>query len=170
MAGGTDNLIPFTKGGPNPHRQPGRGRPTPLNDPEWVDRFAYAVCEGLTTKQLMETFEVSDRTVRTYKNDPRVKNAATKHVNDRIMRITAKTDAKLDAILGGDDFKELPLEEQIALLLKVRKEYLGGAMRMTVEGGKIEAGQINDAMDELEDNPEFAAELRELLERGTSKG
>lgn len=161
------NLIPF-KPGEDSRRQPGRGRPTILSDPDVVDLFAKGVTDGLTTKELADTFAISERIVRSYKNDPRVKAAALKFINERIVRITSRTDAKLDSILLSPKFNDLPLEDQVALLLKVRKEYLGGILRMQAEGGKVDAETINEAMEELEENPQFATELRELMERNAS--
>jgi hypothetical protein len=57
----------------------------------------------------------------------------------------------------------------VTLLLKIRKEYLGGVLRLQAEGGKPDAETINEAMNQLEDDPEFATELRELLERQPQK-
>jgi hypothetical protein len=161
------DLVPF-KPGPD-SRRGRRGQPSPLNDPEIVDLFAKGVTDGLTTAELAENFAVTDRTIRNWKNDPRVKAAAYKFINERIIRITARTDAKLDALVASADFKELPIEEQVTLLLKIRKEYLGGVLRLQAEGGKPDAETINEAMNQLEDDPEFATELRELLERQPHK-
>lgn len=164
MAAGSDNLIPFQKGH-DPRRQPGRGRPSKLNDPEFVEAFAQAVAEGIKNDDLSEMFDVSVRTVKNYKRDQRVKVASIKHVEDRILRITRRTDSKIDALVETADFKALPIEDQIGLLLKIRKEYLGGAFRLQAEGGKVEAETINDTLNALEDDPEFAREVAELAER-----
>lgn len=164
MAGGSDNLIPFKKGH-DPRRQPSPGRPSKLVDPEFVDLFAKALAEGLTTAELSEMFDISERTVHNYKRDQRVKVAALKHVEDRVLRITRRTDSKLDSLLDSADFQALAIEDQIALLLKVRKEYLGGAFRLQAEGGKVEAETINETLNALEDDPEFAREVAELAER-----
>jgi hypothetical protein len=43
----------------------------------------------------LASFEISERTVRHWKNDARVKAAAYKFINDRIVRITARTDSRL---------------------------------------------------------------------------
>jgi transposase len=169
VAGRVENLTPHQFKPGEDARRGRRGQPSPLNDPEIVDLFAKGVTDGLTTEQLANEFAVTDRTIRNWKNDPRVKAAAYKYINERIVRITAKTDAKLDALLRSERFNDLPLEEQVALLLKVRKEYLGGVLRLQAEGGKPDAETINEAMNELEDNPEFATELRELLERQPEK-
>lgn len=162
------NLKPFT-GANDPRRKPGRGRPSPLNDPEWLDLFAHAHAEGLTNAQLADHFKVSERSVRTYKKDPRVKNATLKHVEDRIIRITRRTDAQLDQLISSDEFKALPIEDRVTLLLKVRKETLGGVLRSQAESGKADAGTINEAMEELESNPELATAFRDLAEQLSPK-
>lgn len=161
---GTDNLIPFS-GVDDPRRQNGRGRPSYLNDPEWVDLFAEALANGLTKAQLAEEFDISESSVKRYKRDARVKSAALKHIEDRIHRITRHTDSKLDYLLRSDEFNELPIEEKITLLLKVRKETLGGVLRLQAESGKVDAGSITDAMDAAEADPEFAKDLAQMAER-----
>src|SRR4051812_16388076 len=129
------NLIPFT-GNDDPRRAPGRGRPTKLNDPDYIDQFAHAIAEGLTNAELAETFAISTRTARLHKKDPRVKQAALKFTEDRILRITRKTDSKIDALVDTDDFQALPIEDRVALLLKIRKEFLGGVIRLQAESGR----------------------------------
>ena len=52
-------------------------------------------------------------------------------------------------------------------LLDVRKEYLGGTLRQQTEG-RADAATINDTMNALESDPEFATELGELLDRPRS--
>lgn len=164
------NLIPF-KQGHDERRYTGPGRPSKLDDPDFVELFAKSLVSGATGEELAEAFEIHQRTVRHWKKDPRVKAASYKLINERIVRITSRTDARLDAALNSAEFKELPIDDQVSLLLKVRKEYLGGILRLQAEGGKIDAGTINEAMDELEDNPEFAEELRALMARsGKSNG
>lgn len=164
------NLIPFKKGDSGPSGNRGRGRPTKLNDPDYIEQFAHAIAEGLTNAELAETFSIGDRTVRDHKKDPRVKAAALKYVEDRILRITRKTDSKLDALVDSEDFKQLPIDDRIALLLKIRKEFLGGVIRLQAESGRATAETINDTLEELESNPELAREFAEMAARlDTSK-
>lgn len=161
------NLKPFT-GGPDPRHQPGRGRPSPLNDPEWVELFARALAEGLTNDQISDEFDISTTSVKKYKRDPRVKAAALKSVEDRILRVTRRTDTKIDLLVSGPKFDALDVQDQIMLLLKVRKEYLGGVLRLQAESGKVDSGTVNEAMDAMESDPAWAAEMRKLLERSPS--
>lgn len=150
------NLRPFEPGY-DYRRRPGRGRPSLLDDPEMVDLFARAVAEGLTNKQLSETFHIGERTARDHKKDPRVKAAAFKYAQDRVLLITRKTDAEIERRL------EKTADMDVIELLKVRKEFLGGAFRAQTEGGKADDRTITDAMDSLEGDPELAAKLLDLL-------
>lgn len=145
------------------------GRPTPLNDPEFVDKYALALAEGLTNDQLAETFNIGLTSVKTYKRDARVKSALGKYIEDRILRISRKVDATVEAhleMIRSD--ATLTTKDKVELLLKIRREFLGGAFRMQAEGGKLDAQQVNAAMDQLESDPSFAAELRDLFERSST--
>lgn len=157
-------LIPFEKGH-DPRRATGRGRPSILNDPEQLDLVAKAMADGMTTKLLAETFNVTPRTIHGWKKDPRIKASALKYVEDRILAVTRKTDATLDALVRSEAFGALTVEKQFDLLLKLRKEMLGGVLRMQAESGKVDAGDINSTMQALEDDPTFAQELQDFLER-----
>lgn len=142
-----------------PFRRTGehRGREAFLDDPEMVDLFARALSDGWTTAQLASSFNVSDRSVRTYKKDPRVKAASLKYTQDRILTITRKTDAEIERRLQSAG------EIELVDLIRLRKEFLGGVFRTGAEGGKTDDRTITEAMDELEGNPDLAAELLKLL-------
>lgn len=167
-----ENIIPFKfKPGDKTGNQNliHRGRPTKLSDPAFIDVFARAIAEGLTNAEMSDQFDISETTVKNYKRDQRVKVAALKYVEDRILRITRRTDAKIDSIVESPAFTELAIEDRVTLLLKIRKEYLGGAFRLQAEGGKVEAETINEALNALEDDPEFAAEVAALSDRLSKK-
>lgn len=162
MASNIVNLKPFT-GASDPRRGPG-GRSSPvLDDPERFELFVEALCSGATAVELAKIFDVHENTIRNYKRDPRVRAASLKHIEDRVLRITRKTDSIIEQRLQDAD------ELDTDTLLKIRKEFLGGAFRMQTQGGKTDAKTINDAMDEIEENPEFAKELQELLARQPAK-
>jgi hypothetical protein len=158
MAANPGNLIPFTEA-----RKKGRGAPSPiLDNPEKLELFARAVADGQSIKDLAALFNVTERSVSTYKKDARVKAIAFKLIEDRVFRVTRKVDAEIERRL--QDAEELDTD----ILLKIRKEFLGGALRLQTEGGKADANTINETMDVMEDNPEFAVELDRLL-AGTSE-
>ena len=75
------------------------------------------------------------------------------------MRIIGKTDHIIEGRLQN------AAEMDTELLLKIRKEFLGGAFRALHEGGKADEGTVYEAMDEVQADPELLAGLRELLER-----
>lgn len=156
------NLVPSF---PSIERPRGKGtRSSPiLDDPDKIVLFAQSVADGQSIKQLAELFHISERTVSTYKRDPRVKAIALKLTEDRVFRITRKVDSEIETRLADAD------EMDTDTLLKVRKEFLGGVLRLQTTGGKADAKTINEAMDEIENNPEFAAELESLLERHSAK-
>lgn len=135
----------------------GRGRPKFLDDSDNVELFAVAVADGWTNKQLANHFHVGLRSCSTYRKDPRVKAAAFKYMQERTLLITRKTDSEIERRL--EDAKEMDVIE----LLKIRKEFLGGAFRTQAEGGKADDRTVTEAMDELEGNPDLAAKLLDLL-------
>lgn len=154
------NLVPFTD--PRP-RGKGTCLSPILDDPDMLALFAQSVADGQSIKQLAELFHISERTVSTYKRDPRVKAVALKLIEDRVLRVTRKVDSEIEKRLADAD------EMDTVTLLKVRKEFLGGALRLQTTGGKADSKTINEAMDEIESNPEFASELDALLARHNDK-
>lgn len=150
------NLIPFT-GGFDARRARGKGRPAFLDSQEKIDLFAEAVGSGMLVKEIMETFSISKSTVAASKKDPRVKVAALKYIEERVIRISRKVDSTIEARLL--DPEELDTET----LLRIRKEYLGGAFRAQTTGDSKDDRTINEAMDELEKNPGMAEALDAIL-------
>lgn len=128
-----------------------------MDDPEMIDLFARAVADGWTNDALSKYFNIGERTARDHKKDPRVKAAAYKYVQERVLLITRKTDREIEARLASAH--ELDTET----LLKIRKEFLGGAFRSQAEGGKADDRTVNEAMDQLEGDPDLAAKLLDLL-------
>ena len=154
-------MKPFT-GGPDPRR--GAAQSPVLDDEAKFDLFVISLCDGATNGELAEVFGVSTRSITNYKRDPRVRAASLKLIEDRVLRIARRTDSIIEQRL--QDAEQLDTDT----LLKIRKEFLGGAFRLQTQGGKTDAKTINDAMDEIEENPEFAKELQELLARQPAKG
>lgn len=146
----TQTAIPHIKG------KAGGGRAHFLDNEEVVELFARAVADGWSTKRLCEAFNISDRTVRTHKKDPRVRHAALKYTQERVVLITSRTDREIERRLENAD------EIDTIDLIRLRKEFLGGAFRTGVEG-KADDRTVNAAMDELESDPELAAKLLDVL-------
>lgn len=141
------------------HRKEGGGRPHGLSDPERVKLAAAMYVEGLTRAEMAEQLGVSEWTITQWRKDPRIRAQVTKLVEDRVMRIVGRTDHIIEARLQHAD------EMDTDLLLRIRKEFLGGAFRALHEGGKADDETVYEAMNEVEADPELLSGLRELLER-----
>jgi predicted transcriptional regulator len=141
-------------------KQPYRGgRPSGLNDPERVKLAAAMFVEGSTRADMAAELGVSEWTITQWRKDPRVRAQVTKLVEDRVMRIVGKTDHIIEGRL--QDAEKMETE----LLLRIRKEFLGGAFRALHEGGKVDENTVYEAMGEVEADPELLDGLRELISR-----
>lgn len=142
-------------------RRPGMegGRPHGLNDPERVKLAAAMFVEGMTREKMSAELGVSPWTITQWRKDPRIRAQVTKLVEDRVMRIVGRT----DHIIAGrlQDAENMDTD----LILRIRKEFLGGAFRALHEGGKADDETVYEAMNEVEADPELLAGLRELLAR-----
>lgn len=141
------------------HRRMGGGRPHGLQDPERVKLAAAMFVEGMTRAQMSEELGVSEWTITQWRKDPRIRAQVTKLVEDRVMRIVGRTDHIIEGRLQNAE------DMDTELLLKIRKEFLGGAFRALHEGGKVDTDTIYQAQDAVQADPELLAGLRELLER-----
>jgi hypothetical protein len=143
-----------------PHIKKGKdggGRGSLLDDPELIELFARGVADGWPTSKFVEMFHVSDRTVRNYKKDPRVRHAALKFQQERVLLITSRTDREIERRLL--DSHEIDTVD----LIRLRKEFLGGLMRIQAESGSADDRTVTDAMDMLEGDPDMAAKLLDVL-------
>jgi predicted transcriptional regulator len=138
-----------------------QGRPHGLNDPERVKLAAAMFVEGSTRADMAAELGVSEWTITQWRKDPRVRAQVTRLVEDRVQRIVGKTDHIIEGRLQNAE------EMETELLLRIRKEFLGGAFRALHEGGQVDADTVHEAMDEVEADPELLAGLRELLNRRT---
>ena len=141
------------------HKKAGGGRPHGLNDPERVKLAASMFMEGATREDMAAELGVSTWTITQWRKDPRVRAQVTKLVEDRVMRIVGRTDHIIEARLQNAS------DMDTDLLLRIRKEFLGGAFRALHEGGKADDATVYEAMNEVEADPELLAGLRALLER-----
>lgn len=141
------------------HKKAGGGRPHGLNDPERVKLAAAMFVEGMTREQMAAELGVTAWTITQWRKDPRIRAQVTKLVEDRVLRIVGRTDHIIAGRLQHAESMDTDL------LLRVRKEYLGGAFRALHEGGKADDETVYEAMNEVEADPELLAGLRELLAR-----
>jgi predicted transcriptional regulator len=147
---------PLTANDPRAYRG---GRPHGLNDPERVKLAAAMFVEGASRADMSEELGVSQWTITQWRKDPRVRAQVAKLVEDRVMRIVGKTDHIIEGRLQNAE------DMDTELLLRIRKEFLGGAFRALHEGGKVDEATIYEAMGEVEADPELLSGLRELIAR-----
>ncbi len=138
---------------------PNRGRPSGLADPERVKLAAAMFMEGATRAEMGAELGVSEWTITQWRKDARIRAQVTKLVEDRVMRIVGKTDHLIEARLQSAS------EMDTELLLRIRKEFLGGAFRALHEGGKADEDTVYEAMGEVEADPELLEGLKTLLAR-----
>lgn len=138
-------------------------RPNPLADPAFAQKVAEAFADGCSRQTMCEMFGVKDRdTITRWRRDQRVKVRALKIIEDRVLQVTRKVDGVIAARL--EDAENMTVQE----LLMIRKEFLGGALRAQTE--KADDETISEAQTWLEENPDAADQLEELLRNGTAPG
>src|ERR1044072_4036598 len=131
-------------------------RPNPLAEPEFAKRVGEAFAAGLSRKDMAEMFNVTTETITRWRRDPRAKSVALKIIEDRVLQVTRKVDGVIAERL--EHANEMTIDE----LLKIRKEFLGGALRGQTE--KADEETIAEAQYWLQATPDAADELKELLE------
>lgn len=147
-----------------PHRNPVSGAVKKFfATDEEVELLAQAIATGLSSKEMAELFGCSRGKINEEKRNPIVKAAVLKLVEDRVIRVTRKVDSVIEQRLNMAE--ELDTET----LLKIRKEYLGGVLRMQTQGSAKDAATVNEAMNQIESDPNFARELEELLNKSGGK-
>jgi hypothetical protein len=132
-----------------------KGRPNKMADPEAAYQVAEMLVNGSTREQVAEVMGVRKEAVTRWKRDPRVQVHIKRLIKDRVYEITRKTDSEIASRLQN------PGELTVKELLAIRSEFLGGALRD--ETNEVDEGTINEAAALLEDNPEAAEALRQLL-------
>ena len=133
-------------------------RPNPLADPEFAKQVAEAFVDGCSRSEMCDMFGVKDKdTITRWRRDPRVKAHALKLTEDRVLQVTRRVDAVIENKLrnAGD--------MTVAELVMIRKEFLGGALRRRTED--VDEGTVTEAMEALENNPNLAEELADLLKQ-----
>lgn len=131
-----------------------------LDDPTQLQLFAECIAAGLSAKEIVELLHVSTKSVARYRKDQRVIAAAMKIIEARVVRITRRIDSEIERRLVEEVF-----DIDTDTLLRIRKEFLSGQLRAQVQVNDPSAETINDAIAQIEESPQFAAELQELLER-----
>jgi hypothetical protein len=135
----------------------GRGRPSYLSDPDNLKLVAELFAAGASREDMCEQCGVSDPgTITRWRKDARVKAEVRKIINDRILRISARTDSVIEGRLA--QAADMTIQE----LIQIRKEYGGSALART---DASDDAIMNEALEALENDPGLLDDLRELLRR-----
>jgi hypothetical protein len=127
-----------------------------MADPEMALAVAELLVNGATRQDIADVYGLGSlHTVTRWKSDPRVQVHIKRLIHERTYEITRKTDTEILNRLSNPE--ELTVKE----ILAIRQEFLGGTMREETES--IDEATINEAAALLEDNPEAADMLREML-------
>lgn len=133
-----------------------RGRPSPLDDPEFAKSVGEAFADGMSRSQMCELFGVKDKdTITKWRKDPRVKAYAMRLIEDRVVQVTRRVDAAIAGRLQNTS--AMTIKE----LLMIRKEFLSGALRAQTEAA--DEATVAEAMQALEENPDLMRQLDEML-------
>lgn len=135
------------------------GRPHFLDQPGSAEAVAFAWIDGKTRQEMCEQFDVTPHTITRWTQDPRVKAKATQFARDRILRVVRKTDNAIEERLRN--VSEMTVKD----ILDVRKEFIHGP-GFQEEGESTTPETVNEITEAIENNPDFAKQLQELLERG----
>lgn len=136
-------------------------RPHTLADPEKCKQVAELFTAGCSRQEIADIMGVSDLdTITRWRRDPRVKTIVMKLIEDRVLEVTRKVDAKIAAILQQDD---LSVKE----LLAIRKEFLAGSLRAKTEN--VDEDTISEAMDAIEEGgQDFVDKVEDIFRRNTA--
>lgn len=134
------------------------GRKSRLADPDFAQAVAEAYVSGLSRDEMAEELNCHRDSIGTWIQDPRVQARAGRLTLERINRITRRVDSEMEGRLAH--VKNWKLED----LLKVRKEYLERTMKIGVNMGADAAAKTTEDLSEaMDQNPELAEKLRELV-------
>lgn len=135
------------------------GRTSKLANPEFAREVAEAYVSGMSRSEMAARFNVHPDTVTAWKRDVRVRSVAKNLHEDRIMEMTRKVDAEMQARLNSHKIKEMDDET----LIKFRKELVGD--KKTIElSGAVDTGSAKSTLwKSLDDDPELAVKLVGLL-------
>jgi len=131
-----------------------------ISDPVFAKLVAEAYIDGCSRKEMGKMFGVCADTVGVWTKDVRVQTHAARMAQERVTRITRKIDTTMEGRL--QDCHQMDTE----VLLKIRKEYLDRALKIDLGSGKDNPDTVRDAVNLLEENPNFAAGLSQLLKNG----
>lgn len=128
-----------------------------LANPDFAKAVGEAYADGCSRTEMSEMFGAHVDTITDWCRDPRVQAHAARFAQERVNQITRITDREILKRL--EDADEMDTE----LMLKIRKEFLERALKIDLGKGAENAETINEVVQNLEDNPELARQLQEMV-------
>jgi hypothetical protein len=135
------------------------GRISRLNDPDFAREVAEAYVLGMSRPEMAARFDVHIDTITAWKRDLRVRTVAKTLHEDRIMEMTRKVDAEMQARLNSNRIKEMDDET----LIKFRKELIGDKKTIELSGAIDTSAAKGDLWKTLDQDPELAMKLAGLM-------
>lgn len=136
-------------------RPNGSGRINRLDDADFAKEIATLYVGGASLNEIAANVDCHSTTVRAWIKDPRVRAHIRTLTRERVTRVSRRLDGEVEARLAHVSDWDLDT------ILKVRKEYLRPVL--LEDGGADEAAATNEIAEQMDQNPEFAEQLRELL-------
>lgn len=112
------------------------------------------LANGDTNQTIADANGVSAWTITQWRKDARVRAGVARILEGRVQQVTSK----IDSVIAGRLENAETMDTE--LLLKIRKEYLGGHLRELTTGDKADEGTINSTAEEFEG---LAPDQREAL-------
>lgn len=134
------------------------GRKSQLNDPDFARQIAELYVRGVSREEMAEELGCHRDTISVWVKDPRVAAHARKIAVDRATRISRRIDSEMEGRLAYISTWE------IDTILKVRKEYLDRPLKVAAGEDVDTAKATNELAEALDQNPDLAKQLAELLE------
>lgn len=128
-----------------------------ISNPDFAKAVAEAYIDGCSRVEMAEMFGCGKDTITSWTQDIRVQTHAAKMAQERVTRITRRIDRTIEGRL--QEASEMDTE----VLLKIRKEFLDRALKIDLGAGKDNPDTVREAVDLMEAQPEFAAQLSALL-------
>jgi hypothetical protein len=120
-----------------------QGRPSLLDNPDFVKQLAQDYAEGRSRKDMAEAYNCTLWNITQWRKDPRVRAHTLKFMEERTVRVVSKTDAILEGRLSQPE--KLSVKE----LLEIRKEFRGGIADPGA-AAKADDRTVQEAMDAID--------------------
>lgn len=128
-----------------------------LANPEFAKAVGEAYVNGLSREEMADEFSVHRDTISIWTRDPRVQAHVSRLAQERVNRITRRIDKEIEGrLLDAEDM-------DTEVLLKIRKEFLGNIIKAPDGKATQTAETVQETIKAVEESPDLAAQLQELL-------